>query len=64
MNIGDVVTYKAAGMPVIGEVVGFTANRVRVAIRSGVAYVTVLRHQKNLMLQAKARSLIGDKRGD
>ena len=55
--------YRAAGMPVIGEVVGFTATRIRIASRAGVAYVTALRDPKNVMLQSPAKSLIGGKRG-
>lgn len=43
-------------MPIIGQVIGFTKKRVRIAVRNGNGYVSVLRCKKNLTLAKKVKA--------
>lgn len=60
MNIGDVVVFRQTGVPPVGvgEVVGFTEKRVRVAKRYGNGYVTILRARHNLKIEYKRRKFV------
>ena len=59
MNIGDVVVYRKQGVPPVGvgQVVGFTPQRVRVASRYGQGFITVTRKAKNLKVEHKYRGM-------
>lgn len=58
MKSGDLVYLTAGDMPTVGQVVAFTPKRVRVAVKSGQAYITVLRKNTNLILAKKSKPLI------
>lgn len=57
MNSRDLVYLQMNGTPVVGEIVGFTPKRVRVAVRNGRSYSLVLRAKSNLEVAKKARML-------
>jgi hypothetical protein len=58
MNIGDLVVIQTPAMPIIGEVVAFTAKRVRVTLGRAAGYATVLRAEKNLIVAKKGKVLL------
>ena len=43
--------------PMVGQVVGFTKHRVRVAVRHHTAYITLLRAKHNLQLAKRVRAI-------
>ena len=58
MNIGDLVYLNLSGYPSVGQIVGFTPKRVRVAIGSHRGYTSVLRSEKNIKQAKKVKKLI------
>lgn len=58
MREGDLVLITRHLMPVIGQVVSFTAKRVRIALKQGPGYITVLRAPTNTSIVKKAKRLI------
>ena len=58
MKSSDLVYLTVNDSPTVGQVVAFTPKRVRVAVKSGPAYITVLRKNTNLILAKKNKPLI------
>ena len=60
MRVGDVVMFRKLGVPPVevGEVVGFTPKRVRIAVRRQSGYVSVLRAESRCKIVYKRRSLV------
>ena len=60
MNLMDLVMLinHKTKMPVIGQVIGFTKKRIRVAVRNGEGYISVLRSKHNLTMAKKSRRLV------
>lgn len=58
MNQRDIVYLRVDGMPSVGEVVGITPKRIRIAIREHTGYFTVLRAKHNIQLAKKAKRLV------
>lgn len=57
MKPRDLVYLTVNQMPTVGEVVGFTPKRVRVALRNHQGYLSVLRAPSNLTLAKKAKRI-------
>jgi hypothetical protein len=54
----DLVMLLVDQHPAIGQVIGFTRKRVRVAIRKGNGYVSVLRAKHNVTMAKKVKALV------
>lgn len=57
MKLMDLVMLLRNQHPVIGQVIGFTNKRVRVAVRHDTGYISVLRAKHNVTLAKKVRGL-------
>jgi hypothetical protein len=51
----DLVYLWIGHRPTVGEIVGFTPKRVRVAVRSGTGYISVLRSKNNIKVARKTK---------
>ena len=60
MKVGDVVVFRQAGFPPVGvgQVIGYTAKRVRMAVRNGAGYITLLRAPHNVKVSYRSRSIL------
>jgi hypothetical protein len=58
MKQNDIVYLMVGAMPAVGQVVGFTNKRVRIAVSNGIGYTSVLRAKHNCKLAKRARKLI------
>ena len=58
MKPGDLVMLSRDSYPVIGEIVGLTKKRIRIAIKSGTDYVSLIRKHTTIQLAKKMKGLI------
>lgn len=58
MRVGDLVVLSRDSLPVIGEVVSLTKKRLRIAIKQGAGYISVIRKTTTITLVKKARKLV------
>ena len=58
MNTHDIVYILVKRMPVIGEVIGHTAKRLRIAIGNGGGYRYLLRAKTNVQFIKKGKRFL------